>query len=1046
MSKVDNYYVRHFHTDSLANGVLRDSSEIYTNKNLFITGYEITLKPLSEGASIVENMTMDNYIILIEDGGVADSYCFPKGSYELSELVAEINELLNNRDNYYCELSIFVENSHFGVASFSLENSGATNLYFDLSRAPDIKAIFNLPDELYEGETIGDSVVDITNGLQNIQFYCSLLQACSTRIGNNDNTLFCNFLIEDPFVTCNNYTEHLKIPVYNLAHNVVFNVRTMGSTNSLARLQCSCDITLYLATFNDYFEHPLELGSVAFNESRGVFVDQMQVMNFEVTKARESLELDSTLRLPENSYITRVNVMIKGEIYNVAEDQVLRINNSDLVIPKGSWTLDSLLSKLNESSAMFSLIEENKDAFRISISEYFNINFEGAQIIKKILGLGDAPDVLVYNPGGLYYALDSTNCEYYLEVDGLLLPIRMLTASEPLSEKAFFNLFISDVCDALGIANVDLVVPVVTDHYYEYNFSGFVETIDVITESCENPLSNFHWFKGWNFRNKGASGASLIIPRYGSFYFDENITTSHCLEYFDIIDYRDRQEFTLTANITDTSGKQIVQKKLDLTQYIGHNNSTSFLRTFYNEFLIDYCKQYSWVWKSHAYFQTIDTTHRIAFTGSPTFIQAFHLPTTPARSFDMYCDNMYHKGGSPEFEGLTLYYQMEGNDESVDLLTNNNLGNYIFKMRECRSRINRYIYEGLGLSSANYYLYYETPFGCNLVPNAIMTTNNVKGRFFGTAIDKGVIKGLHTDYNRKNCNIYFDFTALNTHRLTLGYTNMEGVKEGLKQFYKEKEYSDTVLPSLTFEVSDNAVIARNNNSLIKYSFDSDTSMKYLFFQDSSRKRDIFGDRMEFYTVYANIEINNDNYKLNVLNVSTQESISINFPLGFYDFDAIVTKLNGYLFEKGINIQFTKAQTGYSAISNVKYSLSGGLKDLLGITSNEEQTGFFIKYRENATLGESHGDYEYVCNDLFDITNGMDHLDIYSNCIRGLGVNNKLCGLVIDNLSLNYTSLQTLLPCKNTLNEIEFELRDANGSDYVFNGCCDIALTIGSVAK
>ena len=195
MSKVDNYYVRHFHTDSLANGVLRDSSEIYTNKNLFITGYEITLKPLSEGASIVENMTMDNYIILIEDGGVADTYCFPKGSYELSELVAEINELLNNRDNYYCELSIFVENSHFGVAEFFLENSGATNLYFDLSMAPDIKAIFNLPDELYEGETIGDSVVDITNGLQNIQFYCSLLQACSTRIGNNDNTLFCNFLL-----------------------------------------------------------------------------------------------------------------------------------------------------------------------------------------------------------------------------------------------------------------------------------------------------------------------------------------------------------------------------------------------------------------------------------------------------------------------------------------------------------------------------------------------------------------------------------------------------------------------------------------------------------------------------------------------------------------------------------------------------------------------------------------------------------------------------------------------------------------------------------
>ena len=1040
MSKVDNYYVRHFHTDSLANGVLRDSSEIYTNKNLFITGYEITLKPLSEGRSIVENMTIDNYITLIEDGGVADTYCIPKGSYELSELVAEINELLNNRETYYCELSVFVENSHFGVASFSLENSSTTDLYFDLSRAPDIKAIFNLPDELYEGETIGDSVVDITNGLQNIQFYCSLLQACSTRIGNNDNTLFCNFLIEDPFAVCNDYTEHLKIPVYNLAHNVVFNVRTMGSTNSLARLQCSCDITLYLATFNDYFEHPLELGSVAFNESRGVFVDQMQVMNFEVTKARESVDLDSTLRLPENSYITRVNVMIKGEIYNVAEDQVLRINNSDLVIPKGSWTLDSLLSKLNESSAMFSLIEENKDAFRISISEYFNINFEGAQIIKKILGLGDAPDVLVYNPGGLYYSLDSTNCEYYLEVNGMLLPMRRLTASEPLSEKAFFDLFISDVCDALGIENP----PVIIDpHYYNYDFSGSVETINVITETCENPLSNFHWFKGWDFRNKGASGASLIIPRYGSFYFDENITFTHCLEYFEI-DYSDYfQEFTVTANFTDKNNTPVNSLVFDLQPYINSKvNTHQFLKDFgafvgtYLNFVFN---------RSHVYVATYDSNHRVAFTGSPTFIRAFHLPTSPKRSFDMYIDNIYHRGKTIDFNGYTLYFQLE-NTEAVNVTPGGVRSLYEWASN-MRSRISDYISKHLGVTRQNELLVYLTPFGVNVHPNAHIFNEKLKYRFYGSAIDSGLVQGFHTDYAQKTDYLYIDYSNFKTHQLNLGYTNLEGFKTGLQQVYESKENSTTVLPSLEYNVSDYGELrVRNYNAMSGLILQEDSVLKYLGKDVGGRHRAPLYDENWFYPGCADIEVNNDNYQLSILNVSTQESISINFPLGFYDLDTLVTKLNGYLFEKGINIQFTKAQTGYSAISNVKYSLSGGLKDLLGITSNEEQTGFFIKYRENATLGESHGLYEFICNDLFDITNGMDHLDIYSNCIRGLGVNNKLCGLVIDNLNLNYTSLQTLLPCKNTLNEIEFELRDANGNDYVFNGCCDIALTIGSVTK
>lgn len=1040
MSKVDNYYVRHFHTDSLANGVLRDSSEIYTNKNLFITGYEITLKPLSEGSSIVENMTMDNYITLIEDGGVTDTYCIPKGSYELSELVAEINELLNNRDNYYCELSIFVENSHFGVASFSLENSGTTDLYFDLSMAPDIKAIFNLPDELYEGETIGDSVVDITNGLQNIQFYCSLLQACSTRIGNNDNTLFCNFLIEDPFITCNNYTEHLKIPVYNLAHNVVFNVRTMGSTNSLARLQCSCDITLYLATFNDYFEHPLELGSVAFNESRGVFVDQMQVMNFEVTKARESLDLDSTLRLPENSYITRVNVMIKGEIYNVAKDQVLRINNSDLVIPKGSWTLDSLLSKLNESSAMFSLIEENKDAFRISISEYFNINFEEAQIIKKILGLGDAPDVLVYNPGGgLYYTLDSTNCEYYLEVNSLLLPMRTLTASEPLSEKAFFGLFISDVCDALEIATP----PVVIDpHYYEYNFSGSVETINVITESCENPLSNFHWFKGWNFRNKGASGASLIIPRYGSFYFDENVTFTHCLEYFEIEGSAHFQEFTLTVNFTDKNNTPIDSMEFDLTPYIGvKTKAHQFLKDF-GAFFSTYIKTSPH--RGHMYIQTHDSNHRVSFTGSPTFIRAFHLPTGPRQWFDMYIDDTYHRGNIIDFSGFTLYFQVQGEDPiNVNPGGTKSLYDY---MRDVGGFIKGYIAEHYGVNNRNQFQIYLTPFGVNIIPTGDLGSLDVKYRFYGTLIDSGLVTGLNTDYERRTCYVYTDYSNFKTHRVDAGYCDLEGFAAKLQEIYRTEEQSEIVLPTLEFKTYNNnsELCVRDTTAMSGLILQADSVLKYLGKDTGGRHRAPLYDENWFYPGCADIEVNNDNYQLSVLNVSTGESININFPLGFYDLDTLVTKLNGYLFEKGINIQFTKARTGYSAISNVKYSLSGGLKNLLGVTSNEEQTGFFIKYRENATLGESHGEYEYVCNDLFDITNGMDHLDIYSNCIRGLGVNNKLCGLVIDNLNLNYTSLQTLLPCKNTLNEIEFELRDANGSDYAFSGCCDIALTIGSV--
>ena len=964
------------------------------NENTFITKVDITL--INRGAPIINNITTEQRVLNEETG---ETYTFPIGYYTLEELFAKLNT--------FCEISFFSYGEFFGRTKLE------TILNF--TNAQELKKILgfiNSPD-IVSG--ISEDLVDITQGYEELRVYSSMIKT-----SDQQRCPLAVIRIDDPR-SCNNFSTYCEIPINTYFLSSIVYTFENGFSQEFTP-NCNIRINLSLNTFSTVTSDKVDTSYSLLSCINSGEVDSDGVYS---KKLEQPIRFNS-----EDTFIRQTSILFDGKVYNLPEDQILKINGKRYIIPKGSYNSRELLAKLNSlCSSLFSFVTEGENAYMLKIEDFNTIDFSSAKGLASILGF--TGNEYQSKEGGDKYQLITGENTFKLTVGHGIHYLDVQTGIYSESE------FIRKLEKVIKTYVPDLVVK---EHGYHYSFSS--ETypdlkIESPLDDSQCSLHKYYWSSAINHRKEGDNS---IIPKVGCFYFDENITASHCLEYFDIINYQDRQEFTLTANITDTSGNQIVQKTFNLSQYIRHNNSTSFMRTFYNEVLIDYCKQYSWVWKSHAYFQTIDTTHRIAFIGSPTFIQAFHLPTTPARSFDMYCDNMYHKGGTPDFEDLTLYYQMEGSDQSVDLLTNNNLGNYIFKMRECRSRINRYIYEGLGLSSANYYLYYETPFGCNLVPNAIMTTNNVKGRFFGTAIDKGVIKGLHTDYNRKNCNIYFDFTALNTHRLTLGYTNMEGVKAGLQQFYKEKELSDTVLPSLTFELTNNAVVARNNNALIKYTLDDSTSMKYLFFQDNSRKRDKFGDRMEFYSPYANIEVTVDNYQIIISKPDGVEQ-TINIPLGWYTKESLFETFNSYL-----EYPFVRKET-YWVLDYCPNKLDYNLEiDFNMMTSELRVYDPDKKVLESLLL---KGGYP------INITNGFNLVNVFTNIVEtSANTDNYLTSFVIDNTNGKNVSAAGVkhsyansnkpidrIIANSNINNIDYYFTREDGQPFNINGKINCTLEI-----
>ena len=354
----------------------------------------MSLKPKNN--HILTNIDEEQKITYETSGSNPGAVIIPAGSYTLTELLGRINTafVMAGIDN---TLTVITEGANYGKCELAISR------YVNFSLAPQIMQILKLKIDYDSGEYITDEVIDITRNLQNIKLFCSLLNASSSRIANQNNDLLCTInleSLEEPHIET---IRNLSVPVFNRVNSIALYFQDENLHD--VKMNCNVHITLHI---NSYDANQDDKTANAATKDRAQLLTQFTNLSLELTKANESIQLPETVNLPSNTFIERVSVLLDGHIHNILEDQVVFIDGVEIVIPAGSYSLEDLLAELNvTSTAMFSAIYEGENAFHVEITDYTTINFAGSYQLQKLLGISTA--VLQSSDATIRYPLTSSN-------------------------------------------------------------------------------------------------------------------------------------------------------------------------------------------------------------------------------------------------------------------------------------------------------------------------------------------------------------------------------------------------------------------------------------------------------------------------------------------------------------------------------------------------------------------------------------------------------------------------------------------------------------
>ena len=910
-----------------------------------------------------------------------------KGFYTLQELMSVINtqgvliSLITTEENaYHCKLSSQV----------------------DFSKAHELQEILGFDNVIASG--VSNHPVDITRGLNVLQIYSSI-------VNSDTDTPICTIKIDDPtkdFHDC----LYTNCPIITTPINYI-DIVFRDIHGEVVELNAeNINVTLFIRAYNEMEligDQPLV--ERAFNITTGI--DKLEGGKF--TK-----QLDNSMCLTDGK-VVNANFLLDGKINNLSTEQVIELDGVSYTIPAGCYELQELLARLNAlSSAVFSYVSSGEDCYKLTISGCEKISCSDE--LANMLGLegiskGEEVETIRYQltENANMFIYKNSNASY-------IIPI----ATGIYTEKVFFK----KVEDAIRPYQNDISITE-SDYFWSLNH-GQIFPADGTYAS--RSFEHYYWSSAINHRKEGDNS---IIPKVGCFYFDENITFTHCLEYFEIEYAEHLQEFTVTANFTDKNNTPIDSLVFDLTPYKGvKTKAHQFLKDF-GAFFSTYIKTSPH--RGHMYLQTHDSNHRVTFTGSSSFIRAFHLPTSPKNWFDMYIDNTYHRGNVIDFRGYTLYFQVQGEDPiNVNPGGVKSLYNYMISVR---GFVNKYIAEHYGVNNRNQFLIYLTPFGVNVYPRGDLEGMDLKYRFYGTLIDSGLVAGLNTDYERRTCYVYTDYSNFKTHQLNVGYTNLEGFKTGLQQVYESKENSTTVLPSLEYNVSDYGELrVRVPNAMTGLVLQEDSVLKYLGKDVGGRHRAPLYDENWFYPPSADIEVTADNYQVTISKPSGEDQI-INIPLGWYTKESLFEKLNTYLEHP-----FTQKET-YWVLDYSPNKLDYNLEIDFLMMSSEVR----VYYPNNKVIESFMLKGTYPVN----ITNGFNLVNVFTNIIEtSANTDNYLTSFVIDrttgkNVSAagvkhNYANSSKPINrviAESNINSIDYYFSREDGNPFNINGKINCTLEI-----
>lgn len=1021
---IANHYTVSIKSSDLSRGYVIDRRvhKFDQGRPNFITSATISFIPKGN-QPILDNVLQDN---IIKVNTV--SHTINKGCYAISELIAEINDILIDVGS----VSVITEGSGFGLCKLYIQ---AYNV-IDFSEAPDILDILKL-DPVYSTNAnktyIGNAIVDITRNLQNVQIFCSMLQASSCRIANSYNDLLCTVAIESLEQTCTEHISKLIIPVYPLVNYVEIAFRNQEGLT--LNLNCEFLITLHISSFNNL-------------DNNNTNSNSLTNLCLECRSANNDIELNQTYVLPEKSYISRVSMLFTGAINNISEDQQVCIDGEYITIKKGMYTLESLLSELNTLNAVFTVLTEGKDAFKIQVSNFSYISFLNAQQIKEILGF--EYDHISLKTEGKRYVLDST-------------------ANRLVIHRVYNDDNVVLTLDT-GVYNFDEFIGVIKEKLSQYvklksvvdkgTYLEFVSNDKFYFDRANSTIHNYPWTPWFNFdpslRNHCIEKPDMNFDRREDNIYmndDQYIQIEYELAVNDVRYFRPTNfrinvnddtslTYTIEGNFTrKTLADYLCTKVNELYQTLGYTDN--LVRVINNDEIVLVEGQTKFF-----IIESVDTTiiNKIADS---------HYKCSPWKASDSFspvekvniCNDIHYRfkidsyswqyrvipAGVYSVDNL-LSYIVKHIQTWVNKNTEYNNIIYIFSNGKWNKGCRAFAHNGGGKLTIE--TDYPVIFDSNL--NPVYSLNDGQMYFIGP-----FKQDIHAYINNREYSKPTYTSSIPYNHSDFNYTRLPVNHTWIMNRMKEVSMGYITV-----------AVCNESEYKIPYRFSYKNKQTKIYFCDKDKNITTpllmskgYIETMPYITgFFRNLTYNVYNIFRKTLTLKIEGVEHELFPnRSFMTQYALIERLNQLLTEQNIPVQWRLGKEGYYLqYDKGAIELSGSLATFLGsdlIKTNANK--YVLKYVDNCVYFSGDGFSQLLSDYLVNLTNNKEVCNIYCSLIKGK-LDNFLTSLEITDLTKNYKSISNLqIPINNTFDSIQVNLRDTNNEYYDFNGVLYIMLSLNS---
>ena len=959
---------------------------VYRFKNPYITMMKVLFTPLEAAFNNIDSQnTVTN--------GKNESVVFDKGFYTLAEIISMLNEMT------YSSFSISNATFSFGCIQLS------TNTTIDFSLAPEICQILGLTKQIYlAGQYYGEEIIDITRNRQAIQVFSSIVRTSDLKIANQNNNLLTTMILDDPQVTYLNTIEDVNIPICNRFDKLYFSFKDLDGN---------------LMKLNGLFELQLTIDDVITEDDSKV----TNLSQFSITQVcntpKTVVKLDNPLSFKQ-CYISAISLYTDFQLYNIPEDQVVVINgnvteHATIEIPKGTYDIEELIALLNTSDALFELIYEGENAFKVSVNYFYRIDFTKASILQKILGFEKS----VIQKGTEIIK------RYFLSTNANKLVVSNGTNSYTLVVPTGYYTF-TEFYETVGREMVK-VIPLermkIHTEYIEYQCSGNWYFDRSSTNTTINKYEWTPWFKlNPSLKNlyierpdesmNGINGYAFLPETYVLY---DNLTTISMSFYF--ID--PTIEYKMVEGSTTIASGSVALTTGDYTPVTMINTIVTKLNEIYQkakgiESTDENAKPF--IASNH---QITANSYAPILTLSLTATN--HTAECMKKYSNKYTFEVWSKdveyGSSVIIDKDITYTVQYSTDDLIETFT---IAKGTYKQSTLIDNIIKNINKR------------QTDAG----KSNIVTKKNLNQKIQILCRDKTVPTVITTCSNplfpipnKSWRDFYFTYRQAECIKMPTLATPQEyltAFKNGIKSTLFKQMTNDTIRTTISHKI-----YFVNSTTLAKIapSFNTNTSSSFFYYQNTNTNNTSFPIILPFRTkAIAN------NTQL-VYKNSSNTTKTITIQSGNLTQEEFIQDMNTKFSANNIPLQWMYSTDGYTIKTDDPFTLTCSLLDDSFFGPSTPVSGTIshiwkIPFNQSIQLDNTEALFS---DNPVDITNNLSTLKLYCNIVKSK-TKPLLCNINIEDLHKNYFyKNRMLIPCSDQLDRLEYEFRNENDEELSFLG-------------